>query len=66
MAALWGKEDEAVGEVGKWTLNQDVFLIEHGDIPASYVRNTRGYCESFRTKMSLFLLRWLLCLFEDM
>lgn len=38
------------------TLNQDVFPIEHWGCRSSqrFVRKTRGYCKSFRTKMSFF------------
>lgn len=27
-----------------WTLNEDVLLVEHGDIPASYVSLLEGVC----------------------
>ena len=38
------------------TLNQDVFPIEHWGCRSSqrFLRKTRGYCKSFRTKMSFF------------
>jgi len=28
---------------GKWTRIEDVFFIEHGDVPASYVNLPEGY-----------------------
>ena len=33
---------ELIELVGKWTLNEDVLAIEHGDIPASYVSLPAG------------------------